>query len=138
MAQFVLDSSQLDQDVLGPVVFASGTAVLGGLTGTATAIVTNVVTATASLGSLTATATQVTPEPEGGGGRNRFDTDRHLINLRRPRPVPQPQVEIQPEIVKVTVVIKGKARSTNKLEAIATSQIQWSILDDDAEILSLI
>ena len=44
MAQFILDTSQLDQDVLGPVVFSTGSAELGGLTSAATALVENVVT----------------------------------------------------------------------------------------------
>ena len=50
MAQFVLDTSQLDVDVLGPIVYATASADLQGLTATATAEVTNVVTATANLG----------------------------------------------------------------------------------------
>ena len=47
MAQFVLDTSQLGVDVLGPIVYATASADLQGLTATATAEVTNVVTATA-------------------------------------------------------------------------------------------
>ena len=158
MQQFILDTSKLDEDSLGPFIFASGTATLGnleasatalvinqvtataaldGLISTATSIVENVVTATANLGGLTATATQVTPQPEpsGGGGRNRFDTDRHLVNLRRPKP--QPKVEILPE-VKFTVIVKGRARTTSKIQAKAESKITFSILDDDAEVLALI
>jgi len=138
MAQFILDTSQLDQDLLGPVVFATGSAELGGLTSTATALVTNVVTANASLGSLTATATQQSPEPEpqGGGGRSIFDTDRHLVNLRRPRPLPQPTVEITPEVT--ITIVKGRARTSSKIQGKAESKITFSILEDDAELLSLI
>jgi hypothetical protein len=140
MAQFILDTSQLNQDVLGPVVFATGQADLGSVAATANAVVTNVVTATASLGGLTATASQFQPTPEptgGGGGRRLFDTDRTLVNLRRPRPLPQPKVETLPE-VKVTVVVKGRARTTSKFQASAESSITFSILDDDAEVLALL
>ena len=136
MAQFILDTSQLDQDVLGPVVFATGSAELGGLTSAATALVENVVTASANLGSLTATATQQSPEPQGGGGRSIFDTDRHLVNLRRPRPLPQPTVEITPEVT--ITIVKGRARTSTKMQAKAESKITFSILEDDAELLSLI
>ena len=55
MAQFVLDSSELDVDVLGPITFATATANLGSSTASATAEITNVVSATASLGGLAAT-----------------------------------------------------------------------------------
>jgi hypothetical protein len=54
MAQFVLDSSELDVDVLGPITFATATANLGSSTASATAEITNVVSATASLGGLAA------------------------------------------------------------------------------------
>jgi hypothetical protein len=136
MAQFILDTSELDEDVLGPVVFATGSAELGGLAATATALVTNVVSASASLGSLTAIATQQSPQPQGGGGRSIFDTDRHLVNLRRPRPLPQPTVQITPEVT--ITIVKGRARTSSKMQAKAESKITFSILEDDAEILSLI
>ena len=56
MAQFVLDSSQLDVDVLGPITFATATANLGSSTANAIAEITNVVSATANLGGLSANA----------------------------------------------------------------------------------
>jgi hypothetical protein len=57
MAQFVLDSSELDVDVLGPITFATATANLGSISANADADITNVVSATATLGGLTASAT---------------------------------------------------------------------------------
>lgn len=136
MAQFILDTSQLDQDVLGPVVFATAAAELGGLNSTATALITNVVTASASLGSLTAVATQPSPQPQGGGGSsNKFDTEQILLNLQRPR-LPQPKVINIPEVT--ITIVSGRARSINKLQGKAESIISFSILDDDAEVLSMI
>lgn len=135
MAQFILDTSQLDQDVLGPVVFATASAELGGLTSTATALIENFVTANASLGSLTAIATQPSPQPQGGGSSSRFDTEQILLNLQRPR-LPQPKVINIPEVT--ITIVTGRARSNNKLQGKAESIISFSILDDDAEVLSMI
>ena len=53
MAQFVLDTSQLDVDVLGPITFATASASLGFITGTATVQIDNIVAANAPLGALT-------------------------------------------------------------------------------------
>lgn len=126
MAQFVLDSSQLDVDVLGPITFATATANLGSSTANATAEITNVVSATANLGGLSANAV--------------IPSDEVILS-----PVGQPNY-IQPnfpeiiEPVKVTVSIKTATAKTKlgTLSSKSTSRIDFSILDDDAEVLLLV
>lgn len=126
MAQFVLDSSQLDVDVLGPITFATATANLGSSTASATAEITNVVSATANLGGLSANAV--------------IPSDEVILS-----PVGQPNY-IQPnfptiiEPVKITVSIKTATAKTKlgTLSSKSTSQIDFSILDDDAEVLLLV
>jgi hypothetical protein len=126
MAQFVLDSSELDVDVLGPITFATATANLGSSTASATAEITNVVSATASLGGLAASVV--------------IPSDEVILS-----PAGQPNY-IQPnfpeiiEPVKITVSIKTATAKT-KLGAISSksiSRIDFSILDDDAEVLLLV
>lgn len=126
MAEFVLNSSQLDVDVLGPITFATAEANLGSSTASATAEIINVVSATATLGGLSANAVVPT-----------------ITNI--PSPVGQPSY-IQPnfptivEPVKITVSIKTATAKTKlgKLSSKSNSQIDFSILDDDAEVLLLV
>jgi hypothetical protein len=126
MAQFVLGSSELDVDVLGPITFATAEANLGSFTASATAEIINVVSATATLGGLSANAVVPT-----------------ITNI--PSPVGQPNY-IQPnfptivEPVKITVSIKTATAKTKlgKLSSKSKSQIDFSILDDDAEVLLLV
>ena len=126
MAQFVLDSSQLDVDVLGPITFATATANLGSSTASATAEITNVVSASASLGGLAASVV--------------IPSDEVILS-----PAGQPNY-IQPnfpeiiEPVKITVSIKTATAKTKlgTLSSKSTSQIDFSILDDDAEVLLLV
>ena len=126
MAQFVLDSSELDVDVLGPITFATATANLGSSTASATAEITNVVSATASLGGLAASVV--------------IPNDEVILS-----PAGQPNY-IQPnfpeiiEPVKITVSIKTATAKTKlgTLSSKSTSRIDFSILDDDAEVLLLV
>jgi hypothetical protein len=126
MAQFVLDSSELDVDVLGPITFATATANLGSSTASATAEITNVVSATASLGGLAASVV--------------IPSDEVILS-----PAGQPNY-IQPnfpeiiEPVKITVSIKTATAKTKlgTLSSKSTSRIDFSILDDDAEVLLLV
>lgn len=126
MAQFVLDSSELDVDVLGPITFATATANLGSSTASATAEITNVVSATASLGGLAASAT--------------VPSNEIIVNqVGQPNYI-QPNFPTIIEPVKVTVSIKTATAKTKlgKLSSKSTSQIDFSILDDDAEVLLLV
>lgn len=126
MAEFVLDSSQLDVDVLGPITFATATANLGSSTASATAEITNVVSATASLGGLAASAT--------------VPSNEIIVNqVGQPNYI-QPNFPTIIEPVKVTVSIKTATAKTKlgTLSSKSTSRIDFSILDDDAEVLLLV
>ena len=126
MAQFVLDSSELDVDVLGPITFATATANLGSSSASATAEITNVVSATANLGGLSASADVPSNEITLG-------------SLGQPNYI-QPNFPEIIEPVKITVSIKTATAKT-KLGAISSksiSQIDFLILDDDAEVLLLV
>jgi hypothetical protein len=126
MAQFVLDSSELDVDVLGPITFATATANLGSSTASATAEITNVVSASANLGGLVAIATIPSDEviPGSSGQPNYI----------------QPNFPEIIEPVKITVSIKTATAKTKlgTLSSKSTSRIDFSILDDDAEVLLLV
>jgi hypothetical protein len=126
MAQFVLDSSELDVDVLGPITFATATANLGSISASATAEITNVVSATANLGGLSASATVPSDEViPGSSGQPNYV---------------QPNFPEIIEPVKITVSIKTATAKTKlgKLSSKSISQIDFSILDDDAEVLLLV
>ena len=126
MAQFVLDSSELDVDVLGPITFATATANLGSSSASATAEITNVVSATANLGGLSASATVPSDEViPGSSGQPNYV---------------QPNFPEIIEPVKITVSIKTATAKTKlgTLSSNSISRIDFSILDDDAEVLLLV
>ena len=126
MAQFVLDTSQLDFDVLGPITFATASASLGSVTATATAEIDNIVAANAPLGALVAQASipQSTVQTAGSLGVPNYV---------------QPNIII-PEIhIKQPKKIKAKAKTQlGAMKIQATSRIDFSVLNDDAELLLLI
>lgn len=126
MAQFILDTSELDVDVLGPITFATATANLGSSTASATAEITNVVSATANLGGLSANAIVASNEISSG-------------SVGKPNYI-QPNFPEIIEPVKITVSIKTATAKTKlgKLSSKSISQIDFSILDDDAEVLLLV
>lgn len=126
MAQFILDTSELDVDVLGPITFATATANLGSSTASATAQITNVVSASAPLGSLSASATV----PSGEVIQSQVGQPNYI----------QPNFPEIIEPVKITVSIKTATAKTKlgKLSSKSISQIDFSILDDDAEVLLLV
>jgi hypothetical protein len=126
MAQFVLDTSQLDFDVLGPITFATASASLGSVTGTATARIDNLVGANAPLGALIAQATIPQPSVQTAG------------SLGVPNYV-QPNIIIPEIYIKQPKKIKGKAKTRlGAMKIQATSRIDFSVLNDDAELLLLI
>jgi len=126
VAEFVLNSSQLDVDVLGPITFATATANLGSSTASATAQITNVVSATATLGGLAASVVISSGEV--------IQSQAGLPNYIQPN---FPEI-IEP--VKITVSIKTATAKTKlgTLSSKSTSRIDFSILDDDAEVLLLV
>jgi hypothetical protein len=127
MAQFVLDTSQLDIDVLGPIVYATASADLQGLTATAIAKVTNVVTATANLGGLSASV--VIPQEQTASSSTGYSfVQPNFLSVE-----PEPEIEI---IIK-TVLATAKTKMAG-IKASAESRIDFSIIEDDAEILLLI
>ena len=95
------------------------------LTATATAEVTNVVTATANLGGLAATV--VIPQEQTASSSTGYSFVQPNF----------PAVEPQIEITIKTVVAKAKAQMAG-IKASAESRIDFSIIEDDAEILLLI
>jgi len=126
MAQFVLDSSELDVDVLGPITFATATANLGSISASATAQITNVVSATANLGGLSASATVPSDEVIPG-------------SLGQPNYI-QPNFPeiIEPEKITISIKVAKANTKLGKLSSKSISQIDFSILDDDAEVLLLV
>ena len=126
MAQFILDTSELDFDVLGPITFATATANLGSSTASATAQITNVVSASAPLGGLSASATV----PSGEVIQSQVGQPNYI----------QPNFPEIIEPVKITVSIKVAKANTKlgKLSSKSKSRIDFSILDDDAEVLLLV
>jgi hypothetical protein len=126
MAQFVLNSSELDVDVLGPITFATATANLGSISASATAEITNVVSATANLGGLSASATVPSNEviPGSSGQPNYIQPNF-------------PQI-IEPEKITVSIKVAKANTKLGKLSSKSISQIDFSILDDDAEVLLLV
>jgi hypothetical protein len=126
MAQFVLDSSELDVDVLGPITFATAEANLGSISANANANITNVVSATATLGGLTASATV----PSGIVVTGQFGLPSYI----------QPNFPeiIEPEKITVSIKIAKANTKLGKLLSKSKSQIDFSVLDDDAEVLLLV
>ena len=126
MAQFILDTSELDVDVLGPITFATATANLGSSTASATAQITNVVSASAPLGGLSASATV----PSGEVIQSQVGQPNYI----------QPNFPEIIEPVKITVSIKTATAKTKlgTISSKSTSRIDFSILDDDAEVLLLV
>jgi hypothetical protein len=126
MAQFVLDTSQLNVDVLGPITFATASASLESITGTATARIYNLVEANAPLGALLAQANIPQRASQTAG------------SLGVPNYV-QPNI-ITPEIqIKQPKKIKGQAKTRlGAMKMQAKSRIDFSVLNDDAELLLVI
>ena len=137
---FATASSELNsliaQGVSSVSHFSQAQSSLGGLQASATSSVKQLPIAQANLQSLTASATAtvtpVTPPspPSGGGG---------IPNYRRKKPQFIDLIE-EPLIIEKPVVNVFAASSVllGSFSAIAQSNIEWSILEDDAEILLLI
>jgi hypothetical protein len=126
MAQFILDTSELDFDVLGPITFATATANLGSSTASATAQITNVVSASAPLGGLSASVVIPTGEVI-------------LSPTGKPSYI-QPNFPkiIEPEKITVSIRVAKANTKLGKLSSQSISRIDFSILDDDADVLLLV
>lgn len=126
-AQFVLDTGVLDTDLLGPIIIVSASADLGGISSSGSSLVTHLVTMGADLGGLSANAnTQPdTPSTDEGGTTHGFV-----------QPV-FPKV-IKPQEIKIATVYAGAVAGLGAVNANAMSEISFSIMEDDAEVLLLI
>jgi hypothetical protein len=126
VAEFVLNSSQLDVDVLGPITFATAQANLGSSTANANAEITNLVSASAPLGGLSASVVISSGEV--------IQSQAGLPNYIQPN---FPEI-IEPEQITVSIKIATASTKLGKLSSQSISQIDFSILDDDAEVLLLV
>ena len=115
----------------------SASASLGGLSSTAVANVAGVVTASASLGGLISSATATVdpapspPTPQYPGGGNPW--------YRRPKVERVEEiVEVVVEPLRVPLQVFGVGASVGSLSSSAITEVTWSILEDEAELLLLV
>lgn len=125
MAQFVLNTSELNQDVLGPITFASAQATFGAIVASATVLINNEASASANLGGLTATATVA------GGGFTGFAKSGPFFV----QPNVQPNPLFQPKVKKVSAQAMA---GLGFMVAEGFSRIDFSILEEDEEVLLLL
>lgn len=126
-AQFILDTSILDTDLLGPIIIVSAEADLGGISSSATSLVTHLVTMSADLGGLSANA-NTAPETPGGA---QVEAGHGFIQPYFPPVIPP----LEPQIA---TVYAGAVAGLGAVTASAMSKISFSIMEDDAEVLLLI
>jgi hypothetical protein len=126
-AQFLLDEGVLDTDLLGPIIIVSASADLGGISSSGSSLVTHLVTMAAELGGLSANA-NTNPETPGG---SQVESGHGFIQPYFP-PV------IQPQEIKIATVYAGAVAGLGAVSASAMSEISFSIMEDDAEVLLLI
>ncbi len=126
-AQFLLDEGVLDTDLLGPVIIVSATADLGGISSSGSSLVTHLVIMGAELGGLSANA-NTAPETPGGdeGG-----TTHGFVQPYFPPVIP-------PQEIKISTIYAGAVAGLGAVSANAMSEISFSIMEDDAEVLLLI
>jgi hypothetical protein len=119
-AQFVLNTGVLDTDVLGPIVFATFISQLDDLDAIAYGTVGNPTSATATLGGLVASATSLTGGSTSG-----------LSFIQPNKFIPEPARKI----VKVYATSSSKL---GQLQASGVTRIDFSILNEDDEVLLLL
>lgn len=126
-AQFLLDEGVLDTDLLGPIIIVSANADLGGISSSGTSLVTHLVTMGAELGGLSANANTVPDTPGGDEG----GTSHGFVQPYFPPVVP-------PQEIKISTIYAGAVAGLGAVNASAMSEISFSIMEDDAEVLLLI
>ena len=126
-AQFLLDEGVLDTDLLGPIIIVSASADLGGISSSGSSLVTHLVTMAAELGGLSANA-NTNPETPGG------------VQVESGHGFAQPYFPpvIPPQEIKIATVYAGAVAGLGAVSASAMSEISFSIMEDDAEVLLLI
>lgn len=126
-AQFLLDEGVLDTDLLGPIIIVSANADLGGISSSGSSLVTHLVTMGAELGGLSANANTVPDTPGGDEG----GTSHGFVQPYFPPVVP-------PQEIKISTIYAGAVAGLGAVNASAMSEISFSIMEDDAEVLLLI
>lgn len=126
-AQFLLDEGVLDTDLLGPIIIVSANADLGGISSSGSSLVTHLVTMGAELGGLSANANTVPDTPSGDEG----GTSHGFVQPSFPQVIP-------PQEIKISTIYAGAVAGLGAVNASAMSEISFSIMEDDAEVLLLI
>ena len=126
-AQFLLDEGVLDTDLLGPIIIVSANADLGGISSSGSSLVTHLVTMSAELGGLSANANT---QPDTPGGEA-VGTTHGFVQPYFPPVVP-------PQEIKISTIYAGAVAGLGAVNASAMSEISFSIMEDDAEVLLLI
>lgn len=126
-AQFLLDEGVLDTDLLGPIIIVSANADLGGISSSGSSLVTHLVTMGAELGGLSANANTQPDTPGGDEG----GTTHGFVQPSFPQVIP-------PQEIKISTIYVGAVAGLGAVNANAMSEISFSIMEDDAEVLLLI
>ena len=126
-AQFLLDEGVLDTDLLGPIIIVSANADLVGISSSGSSLVTHLVTMGAELGGLSANANTVPDTPGGDEG----GTSHGFVQPSFPQVIP-------PQEIKISTIYAGAVAGLGAVNASAMSEISFSIMEDDAEVLLLI
>jgi hypothetical protein len=126
-AQFLLDEGVLDTDLLGPIIIVSANADLGGISSSGSSLVTHLVTMQAELGGLSANANTQPDTPGGDEG----GISHGFVQPSFPQVIP-------PQEIKISTIYAGAVAGLGAVNAIAMSEISFSIMEDDAEVLLLI
>jgi hypothetical protein len=126
-AQFLLDEGVLDTDLLGPIIIVSASADLGGISSSGSSLVTHLVTMAAELGGLSANANTQPDTPGGDEG----GISHGFVQPSFPQVIP-------PQEIKISKIYAGAVAGLGAVSASAMSEISFSIMEDDAEVLLLI
>ena len=126
-AQFILDTSILDTDLLGPIIIVSAEADLGGISSSGSSLVTHLSTMGAELGGISANANTQPDTPGGDEG----GTSHGFVQPYFPPIIPPQEIEI-------STIYAGAVAGLGAVSASAMSEISFSIIEDDAEVLLLI
>jgi hypothetical protein len=126
-AQFLLDEGVLDTDLLGPIIIVSASADLGGISSSGSSLVTHLVTMAAELGGLSANANTQPDTPGGDEG----GISHGFVQPSFPQVIP-------PQEIKISTIYAGAVAGLGAVSASAMSEISFSIMEDDAEVLLLI
>jgi hypothetical protein len=126
-AQFLLDEGVLDTDLLGPIIIVSASADLGGISSSGISLVTHLVTMGAELGGLSANANTQPDTPGGDEG----GISHGFVQPSFPQVIP-------PQEIKISKIYAGAVAGLGAVSASAMSEISFSIMEDDAEVLLLI